>query len=177
MRGSITALALWVMGCAGASSNVTATELLASDELLFDHAVDFVEDPVVIRDEWGGTFERRVARSDLIAVVRISSLSADTLPRRAAYRLTAKVKSTLKGSAPREVVLRVDDDQAGYQSVRVHEDRLLQDSFVAFVKWGSGPESEGPIAHWHLSPDSETVRENVDFFLRQPPPPPEPPGP
>ncbi len=170
MRGWIAGLALWGIGCAGVSSSVTVSELLPADEPLFDHAVDFVEDPAVARGEWGGTFERRVRRADLIAVVRIRSLSSDTVRNRSAYRLTARVKDRLEGRSPREVVLRVDDDRGGYETVQANEDRLLEHSFVAFIKWAADPESNEPVAHWHLSPDSKTVRENVDFFLRQPAP-------
>jgi len=169
VRGLIVALATLGIGCAGTSSNLTVTELLPSDEPLFDHAVDLVEEPVVVRDQWGGTFESRVRRADSIAVVRVTSLSSDTVRNRSAYRLTAKVKNRLKGSSPREVVLRVQDDQRGYETVRANEDRLLEDPFVAFVKWGADPESDELIAHWHLSPSSDAVRENIDFFLRHPP--------
>ena len=65
-------------------------------------------------------------------------------------------------------MLKVVDDQRGYQTVRMNEDRLLDGSFVAFVKWGLDPDSSDPVAHWHLSPNSDQVREKVDFVLRQP---------
>jgi hypothetical protein len=98
----------------------------------------------------------------------VGSLSSDFVSRRSAYRLTVKVKNRLKGSSSKEIVLRVDDDEPGYESVRSNEDRLLQDSFVAFVKWAADPESAEPIARWHLSPDSDAVREKIDYFLRHP---------
>lgn len=139
-----------------------------SDAPLFDHAVDLVEAPVLLAGEWGGAFERRVSRADLIAVVRVSSLSSDFISRRSAYRLTVKVKNRLKGSSSKELVLRVGDDQPGYQSVRVNEDQLLHNPFVAFIKWAANPESSELIAHWHLSPDSEEVREKIDYVLRHP---------
>ncbi len=168
MRNSIAVLALCALGCAGATPNVPLTELPPSDAPYFDHAVDLVEDPVLVEGEGGGVFQQRVRRSDFVAVVRITSLSADALPRREAYRLTAKVKNRLKGDSPRELALKVDDDQRGYETVRVNEDRLLDGSFVAFVKWGLDPDSSDPVAHWHLSPNSDQVREKVDFVLRQP---------
>ena len=98
----------------------------------------------------------------------IASLSSDLVKRRSAYRLTARVEERLKGSAPKEIVLRVRDDETGYDSVRVNEDTLLHEPFVAFIKWEADPESPEPIAHWHLSPDSVTVRDKIDFFLRNP---------
>jgi hypothetical protein len=98
----------------------------------------------------------------------VDSLSSDFVSRRSSYRLTIKVKNRLKGSSPKELVLRVGDDEPGYETVRVNEDRLLEGSFVVFLKWAATPESSKPIARWHLSPDSDAVREKIDFFLRHP---------
>lgn len=168
MRVLIAAIALWGIGCAGASSNAPTTEYRPSDAALFDNAVDLVETPVIVEGEWSGAFEQRVGRADLIAVVRVDSLSSDLVKRRSSYRLNVRVKNRLKGSSSKEIVLRVRDDEAGYETVRVNEDRLLHDPFVAFVKWEADPESPELIAHWHLSPDSEAVREKIDFFLRHP---------
>lgn len=168
MRVLIAAVACWGFGCAGASSNAPASDFRRSDVALFDNAVDLVEAPVIVEGEWSGAFERRVGRADLIAVVRVDSLSSDLVKRRSAYRLTVRVRDRLKGSSGKELVLRVQDDEPGYHTVRVNEDRLLHEPFVAFIKWEADSESSELIAHWHLSPDSEAVRDKVDFFLRQP---------
>ncbi|MBW2402442.1 MAG: hypothetical protein JRF42_01215 [Deltaproteobacteria bacterium] len=109
-----------------------------------------------------------MARADLIAVVAVDSLSSDLVKRRSAYRLTVRIRDRLKGTSSTELVLRVRDDEAGYQSVRANEDRLLHNSFVAFIKWEAVAGSPDLIAHWHLSPDSGAVRDKVEFFLRQP---------
>lgn len=139
-----------------------------SDVSLFDNAVDLVEAPVIVEGEFSGAFERRVGRSDLIAVVRVDTLSSDLVNRRSAYRLTLRVKDRLKGISTKEIVLRVGDEEAGYQSVRVNEDRLLHEPFVAFIKWESDPDRPELISHWHLSPDSDSVRQKINYFLRQP---------
>jgi hypothetical protein len=159
----IAAIACWGFGCAGASSNAPASDFRPSDVALFDNAVDLVEAPVIV-----GAFERRVGRADLIAVVRVDSLSSDLVKRRSAYRLTVRVRDRLKGSSGKELVLRVEDDEPGYHTVRVNEDRLLHDPFVAFIKWEADSESAELIARWHLSPDTEAVRDKIEFFLRQP---------
>lgn len=169
MRVLIAAIACLGIGCAGASSNMPAPDFRPSDAPLFDDSVDLVEAPVIVEGDWTGAFERRVGRADLIAVVRVDSLSSDFVSRRSAYRLTVKVKNRLKGSSSRELVLRVRDDEPGYETVRVNEDRLLHEPFIAFIKWAVDPESDKPIPRWHLSPDSDAVREKVDFFLRHPP--------
>ncbi|NNE20806.1 MAG: hypothetical protein HKN10_20240 [Myxococcales bacterium] len=168
MRVLIAAIACWGLGCAAASSNMPAPDFRPSDAPLFDNAVDLVEAPVIVEGEWTGAFERRVGRADLISVVRVSSLSSDFVSRRSSYRLTVKAKNRLKGSSPKELVLRVGDDEPGYETVRVNEDRLLEGSFVVFVKWAADPESPEPIARWHLSPNSDAVREKIDYFLRHP---------
>ena len=168
VRVLIAAIACWGVGCAGASSNVPTTDFQASDASLFDNAVDLVEDPVIVEGEWSGAFERRVGRADLIVVVRVESLSSDLVKRRSAYRLAVRVEDWLKGRSSKEILLRVRDDQPGYQSVRVNEDRILHNPFVAFIKWEAAPEPPELTPHWHLSPDSGAVRDKIQFFLRRP---------
>jgi len=168
VRVLIAAIACWGVGCAGASSNAPTTDFQPTDVSLFDNAVDLVEAPVIVEGQWSGAFERRVGRADLIAVVQVDSLSSDLVKRRSAYRLTVIVRDRLKGSSSTELVLRVRDDEAGYPSVRVNEDRLLHHPFVAFIKWEADTGSSELIAHWHLSPDSDAVRDKIEFFLRQP---------
>jgi len=167
VRVLIAVIACWGIGCASAASNAPATQFQPSDVGLFDNAVDLVEVPVIVEGDWSGTFEQRVRRADLVAVVKVHSLSNDFVSRRSAYRLTVKVKKRLKGSSTKELVLRVSDEEPGYETVQVNEDRLLHDPFVAFIKWEADPGSPDLIAHWHLSPDSDEVREKVDFSLRQ----------
>lgn len=170
VRVLIAAIACWGIGCAGAASNAPVTDFRASDVELFDNSVDLVAAPVIVEGEWGGAFERRVGRADVIAAIRVQSLSSEFVKRRSAYRLNAKVKDRLKGESTKELVLRVSDDQAGHRSVQANEDRLLHDSFIAFIKWEADPDSPEPIAHWHLSPDSGAVRDKIEYVLRRPPP-------
>jgi hypothetical protein len=168
VRALIAAIACWGIGCAGATSNVPTSAFRASDASLFDHAVDRVRAPVTVDGELSAAFERRVVRSDFIAIVRVASISSDWVRRRSAYRLAMKVKERLKGSWPKELVLIVHDDQPGYESVKSNEDRLLRDSFVAFLKWENQAGDSERIAHWHLSPDSDAVREQIDYLLGRP---------
>jgi hypothetical protein len=168
VRALIAAIACWGVGCAGASPNAPTTHFEPSDVSLFDNSVDLVEAPVIVEGQWSGAFEQRVARADLIAVVQVASLSSDLVKRRSAYRLTVKVGDRLKGNSSAELTLRVRDDEPGYHTVRVNEDRLLRDPFVAFIKWEAAAGSPELVAHWHLSPDSNAVRDKIEFFLRQP---------
>ena len=168
MRLLIAVVACVGVGCAGSASNVSTTAFRPSDVELFDNAVDLVEVPVIVEGDWSGDFERRVGRADVIAVVRVNAISNDFVNRRWAYRLTAKVRKRLKGTSSRELTLRVSDGERGYDSVRVNEDRLLENPFVVFVKWEGDPETGELIAHWHFSPDTDEVREKVNYSLRQP---------
>ncbi len=168
MRVLIAAVACWGIGCAAATSNTPAADFRPSDASLFDNAVDLVRAPVVVEGEWSGAFEQRVARADVIAAVRVESLSSDLVKRRSAYRLTVRVRDRLKGDSSQELTLRVRDDEPGYPSVRSNEDRILHDPLVAFIKWEAQPGSPELVAHWHLSPDSEAVRDKIEFLLRQP---------
>ena len=168
VRLLIAAIACWGIGCAGVSSNVPASAFRPSDAALFDNAVDLVEGPVIVEGEWSGAFEQRVGRADLIAVVRVDSLSSDLVKRRSAYRLTVSVEEYIVGSSAKELVLLVRDDESGYRSVRINEDWLLRNSCVVFIKWEADSESPELTTHWHISPDSPAVRSKIDFFLRRP---------
>lgn len=166
MRVLIAAIACWGIGCAGAVSNVPVTDFRPTDVALFDNSVDLVATPVIVEGE-SGAFERRVGRADLVASIRVQSLHSELIKRRSAYRLTVKVKDRLKGESTREIELRVTDEEPGHRTVELNEDRLLRDAFIAFIKWEVDPESAEPIAHWHLSPDSEAVRDKIDYVLRR----------
>jgi hypothetical protein len=167
VRVLVVLIALCAVRCAGASSNAPQTEFRTSDAALFDGAVDLIENPLAVEGT-RGTFERRVARADLIAVIRLESLSSDLIRRRSAYRLAVRIERRLKGSSARELVLRVEEDQAGYRTVQANEDSLLRDPFIAFVKWERDAESSEPVSHWHLSPASDATLEQVQLVLRKP---------
>lgn len=166
VRLLIAAITCWGIGCAGASSNRPETDFGLADVALFDNGLDIVDAPVIVEGQRSGAFEQRVGRADLIAAVSIESLSSDLVKRRWAYRLRVRTGDRLKGISSKEMVLRVGDDESGYQSIRIHEDSLLRRPWIAFVKWEADPKSSDLIAHWHLSPDSLAVRNKIEFFLR-----------
>jgi hypothetical protein len=169
VRLLIAAIACWGVGCGGAAPNLPATDFRASDASLFDSAVDLVASPVIVEGEHGA-FERRVGRADLVASIRVRSLHSELVKRRAAYRLDIRVDDRLKGASARELELRVSDDEPGYRTVEVNEDRLLNDPFIAFIKWEADAATSTLVPHWHLSPDSEAVRDKIDYVLRHPAP-------
>jgi hypothetical protein len=162
-------IACWGIGCAGTTSNLPRNDFRESDASLFDNSVDLVASPVVVEGEYG-VFERRIGRADLIASIRVQSLHSELIKRRSAYRLRVRVTDRLEGTSPSELELRVADDEPGYHGVEANEDRLLHDPFIVFIKWEADRASSTPIAHWHLSPDSEAVRDQIDHVLHHPAP-------
>ena len=169
MRLLAAVIACWGIGCAGAASNLPPNDFRESDVSLFDNSVDLVASPVVVEGEYGA-FERRVGRADVIASIRVLSLHSELIKRRSAYRLRVQVTDRLKGTSSSELELRVADEEPGYRGVEANEDRLLHDAFIVFVKWEVSRASSAPIAHWHLSPDSEAVRDKIDHVLHHPAP-------
>lgn len=167
VRFVVALLACAVIQCAGTSTQAPHTGFRESDLAIFDDAVDLVENPLIIEGT-RGAFERRVERADLIAVVRVESLSSDFIRRRSAYRLAVRIEQRLKGNAPAELMLRVDADQPGYHTVQTNEDLLLRDPFIAFVKWEPHSADAEAVNHWHLSPATNAAREQIEILLRQP---------
>lgn len=142
---------------------------MPADTVTFDDSVDMIDKPVVVESEWQGEFEKRVTRADFLGTVRVDGISRDEDRQGSGYRLKVKVTDTLRGRAPREMVLRVNDSQPGFRRVALYEDRLLGGSFVAFIKWQEDAESRRSIPRWHLSPDSPAVHDKVRFFSDPPP--------
>ena len=165
----LVAIACGGIGCARGAANVPATAYQPTDARLFDHSVDFVETPVIVEGEWRGAFEQRVVRADLIAAVRVESSVAETVKRQSALRIAVRVTDRLKGESTRNIELRVDDTQASFSTVEDHEQRILNERWIAFIKW-EAVEGAAPIPHWHLSPDTAEVRAKIDYLLSSPPP-------
>lgn len=170
MRALFLAIASLGVGCAGATPTVPATTYQASDAPFFDHSVDFVRSPAIVEGEWRGAFEQRVARADLVAAVRVKSSISEVVQRSSALRITVRVDEKLKGTSDDEIELRVDDDQPSHAVVEDHQQELLRDPWIAFVKWEGVGGGGSPVPHWHLSPDTPKVRAKIDYLLSIPPP-------
>ncbi len=185
----LAALAL-VAACGGAQGPRVSSPFTESDAEVFDDAVDRLSTPADLpegfRERWQRRLCRRSARSDVVAVVTIPSVRADTNPdRRSRYRIVARVERQLHGEAIDELVLPVREDDPGYETVHGRDDALLEGTYVAYVKWyhrrddgdavgfdariedGEGDDEDDlPVdAHWHLSPASEQVLEATERAL------------
>ncbi len=151
----------------------TSSEFTEVHAEFFEDGVDYVANPDVLtgrwRDEWQRETEKRLEYSDFIGVVTVNTLRTDIDPgRRTSFRLMATIDESLLGEAPKEgLTLLVRDGQAGYETVDGNQRRILNESFVVFVKWYED-ENEMISAHWHLSPASDVILDRVrELILRR----------
>jgi len=162
--------------CASGPKVHTTSPFTETDAEAFAGSVDFVGNPRSLQGRWQDAYaaelERRVERLDLLAVVQIHTLRNDLDPeRRSKYRLLARVERTLFESDDfdvDELELAVRDGEAGYPTVADNQARILDQPFLAFVKFAPG-DSPGaaPVPRWHLSPLTEPVLERVRPLLQE----------
>jgi hypothetical protein len=136
-----------------------------NDAKLFDDGVDFVADPTALADRWADDWNlemnQRIERSDVIALVSVSTLRADVDPQQhTTYRLVAQPSETLKGKAPSELTLLSPEGTVGFSSVDRDKQRVLEDQFVVFIKWYERPEGQVD-AHFHMSVAAEKILAHV----------------
>jgi len=176
IASSLALLALFcapALACGSASTVVRPTsEFTAEDAQIFQDAVDFVGDPDVLegrwREEWSNDLQSRVEAADVVAVVRVGTLRTDIDPGQVrTFRLIANARRVLLGEVPdRQLTLMVAQGQGGFETVDGNEARILDNHFVAFVKWYETP--TGDVAgHWHLSPATEGVVRRVEYLAQR----------
>lgn len=159
------------IGCGGTAEPARATTPFTADHAeIFEDGVDFIADPTSLegrwREDWSRDLDRRVSESDLIAKVVIHTIHTDTdLDRVSTYRLVAEVTEELWGGAPEEELqLTVREGEAGYGTLEGNDRRVLDQPFVAFIKWYDAP--DGTVrAHWHLAPSTEPVVTRVEYLI------------
>lgn len=166
-----TGIALAVAGCGPAAPPIVVTgPFTAEHEAAFENGVDYIDDPTILEGSWLRTWEndvdRRVQLADAVALVTITTLRQDVdLDRHETYRLIAHVDRERHGDLPDEVTFVVRYDQAGFGTVRGNEERILNQRFVAFIKW---VDQDGQIvARWHLAPASERVVRRVNTLIER----------
>jgi hypothetical protein len=138
---------------------------------VFENGVDFIDDPTLLEGSWLETWEQevdlRVRSSDVIAYVRITTMRTDTdLERHETHRLIAHIDSLRHGEAAgEEIELVVREGEAGFDTVHEQDRRILNQRFVAFVKWTQETPEDPIVARWHLSPASERVVRRVNTLV------------
>jgi hypothetical protein len=165
LRTFLMAVAVLASACAGTSATAggfrPTSELTADDALVFEDGVDFVADPDALdgqwRDNWNAELRHRMDRSDVVAVVEVSTLRTDEDPSgHTTLRVIVAVNNVFKGSAEGDIELLAHAGSVGYSSVERGGKRMLEQSFVAFVKWYA-TDTGMVAAHWHLSPASPSI--------------------
>ncbi len=157
----LVALAMAGCGSSGPAVRVTSP-FTAEHAAVFDDGADFVARPDALdgdwREDWDRDLQKRVGFSDAIGVVTVTTLRTDTdLDRRTTYRLICHVDRMLYGESPgEEFELVVREGSDGYASVDGNDRRILQKTFVLFMKWYQPPAGQVAV-HWHLSPASQQI--------------------
>lgn len=184
---------LGLLACGGPPERVfTDIEPFTTQhEPYFENGVDMVRDPEALGGSWLGTWEeeldRRVSLADVVALVTIRTLRDDigasardygevpTLEeadqaRRRTYRLIAHPDRVWLGEeqvAEQDIVLSVREGEGGFGTVENNERRLLDEQFIAFIKWEEDDATGDYEARWHLSPATEAVATRVRRVLEQ----------
>jgi hypothetical protein len=150
-------------GCGGGVRSMRVTsEFTSEDAELFEDGFDFVKEPGALEgqwlDDWQKEIKARVANSDFIAVVTVTTLRTDVdLDRQVSYRVVGDIERRLYGDlSDSEIELTTDKKAIGYASVKDNQDSILNRVFVAYVKWYENEDGE-VAGHWHLSPGSEGI--------------------
>jgi len=169
----LLAAAACLAACGGSPPPARATsEFTPEHAEVFEDSVDFVDDPTVLegrwREDWSRDLDRRVGFSDLIALVKVSYLNTDTnLERVSTFRIVVSVERSLYGEAPEEeVTLIVREGEPGYGTVVGNERRILDQAFVAYIKWYQADAST-VLPHWHLAPATEPVVRRTEYLIER----------
>lgn len=172
---ALLALATLGAGCGSATPQVVVTPMTPEGESAFENGVDFYDDPSLLEgswlDNWEQEIEHRVALSDAIAVVHITTVRRDTdLERHDTYHLVAAVDSSRFGDMPTEVSLAAREGEVGFGTIAGNDERLLTppadhpDHFILFLKW-SHDDAGATVARWHISPAGAGVVQRVNSLI------------
>jgi hypothetical protein len=162
-------------GCGGKSSTTPArptSPFTETDLKLFDDGVDLVSDPEGLggkwADDWNVEMRDRVRRSDLIALVKVSTVLTDTDPEgHTAHRLVVQVDTSMKGEAPAgEINLSSLDSAVGFSTVDSNKGRLLHMRLLALLKWVEQPDGS-VTSHFHLSAPADTIVSRVQAHIER----------
>ncbi|MCB9591332.1 MAG: hypothetical protein H6719_01260 [Sandaracinaceae bacterium] len=173
-RTSTTITALLLLSACGGAGQVEriVTPFTAEHEPVFENGLDLVRDPEALGGAWLGTWEEdldaRVSLADLVLLVTVQTIRQDTdLDRRDTFRLVVHVDRRYLGEIEDELTLVVRENQPGFQTIETNERHLLQQQFIAFIKW-QRDETDGEVrARWHLAPATEAVAERTRTLLAE----------
>lgn len=163
-----------LFACGGSSPPsarpLTAEPLSVEDRPYFEEGVDFILDPEALEGrwalEWRQELEERVARADVIAIVRVHTLSTQTdLQRRVSFYFRVDEERRLLSEFPTDAALSSREGSLGYNTLVGNERRILQQQFVLFVKWDQPEGATSVVPRWHMSPAAAGVVERVQRLV------------
>lgn len=174
-RSALTALVGLIgtvlAACGPAAPPIVVTGPFTADhEAAFENGIDYIADPTILEGSWLRSWEedieRRVQLSDAVAFVTVTTVRQDVdLDRHETLRLVARVDRERHGAVPDEISFVVRQGQPGFGTVTGNDARILNQRFVAFVKWAE--EGGQVVARWHLSPASERVVRRVNTIVER----------
>ena len=147
----------------------TVTPMTPEAEVAFENGVDFIDDPSLLEgtwlEEWEGDITRRVDLCDAVVVVRITAVQQNVdLDRNLSYRLVAHIENVRFGTGfEGEITLVSRDGEPGHTSVHENENRLLQNQFVAYLRFVE--ENGEVVPRWHLSPAADRIIRRTNSLL------------
>ena len=164
------ALALAASGCGSTSARTVARPMTAEQAAVYDNGIDYVDNPALLEGPWLATWEReidqRVTEADAVSYVTISTIRTDAdLEHRETFRLTAHSDSIRYGTIDEDVVIVSARSDAGFETVRGNDTRILNNRFVLFLRWAQADASSPLVARWHLSPASEFIVRRVNSLV------------
>ncbi|MFW6050541.1 MAG: hypothetical protein ACODAU_05170 [Myxococcota bacterium] len=163
LRPAVAWLLASTTACAASQGTARVTSAFTEEDAeVFEDGIDFVADPGGLQGPWQESWEkdlqRRVSRADVVATVTVRAIQGDVdLDRQETIRLVVDVDEELLGDAPSsELELEVAEGQEGFESVQGNDRRVLNQPFVAYVKWYR--DASGEVRpHWHLAPATPSV--------------------
>ncbi|MBX7191517.1 MAG: hypothetical protein K1X94_05645 [Sandaracinaceae bacterium] len=171
LRPVLLGTLLGLASCGGSAPRIVVTPITTAQRAVFENGVDFIDDPTLLEGNWLETWEQeidlRVRSSDIVAYVRVTTMRTDTdLERHETHRLVAHIDSLRHGTGvDDELELVVRQGDPGFDTVHDQDRRILNQRFVAFVKWTQDGPDDPIVARWHLSPASERVVRRVNTLI------------
>lgn len=170
------ALGCLSLGCGSSTAPTrTISPFTAEDARFFEDGVDFVADPEALegrwREDWSEELDGRIGLADFVGLVTVTTMRTDTdLDRHTTYRLITTVERELLGDSDEEITLTIREGEAGFGTIAGNERRILNQPFIAFLKYyqREGTEGEAGVdAHFHLSPATEGVVRRAEYLLER----------
>lgn len=167
---SLSAAALLVASCGGGAPRRTIIPMTPEAELSFENGIDFIDDPSILEGSWLEDWEQDIAQRvelcDAVLVVRITAVHQNVdLERNLSYRLVAHIETVRFGVGFEDDITFVSrQGEAGYHSVNGNQSRLLQQQFVAYLRFVETETGE-IVPRWHLSPAADRIVRRTNSLL------------